>query len=339
MANGTEVAVWGIHAGIDGVAHDLFVKKGCVALGWSDLHDLSKVAVDREKLKAEITKYYPKLKQGAVPGIAGQLFRFINEMNVRDFIVYPSKRDRQINIGKIDGPYHYQPDFTYPNTRPVSWLKALPRTHFSQGALYEIGSAMSFFQVKTYADEFLAVLENRTALQPVVKDETVSLISEDVEQTTQDFILKKLSQELKGHPLSDFIAHLLGTMGYRTRVSPEGPDGGVDIIAYKDSLGLEPPIIKVQVKSGDGSVGDPVVSALCGKVAANEYGLLVTLGTFTSKAIEFAKSKNNLRLIDANDLIELILEHYEQFDSRYKGLLPLKRVYIPESIKLAEDSE
>jgi restriction system protein len=26
----------------------------------------------------------------------------------------------------------------------------------------------------------------------------------------------------------------------------------------------------------------------------------------------------------------LILQHYKQFDSSYKGLLPLKRVYVPE---------
>src|ERR1035441_35444 len=28
-------------------------------------------------------------------------------------------------------------------------------------------------------------------------------------------------------------------MGYCTRVSPEGPDGGVDIIAHRDELGFE----------------------------------------------------------------------------------------------------
>ncbi|MBP7507781.1 MAG: restriction endonuclease [Prolixibacteraceae bacterium] len=43
-------------------------------------------------------------------------------------------------------------------------------------------------------------------------------------------------------------------LGYRTRVTPEGPDGGVGIIAYKDELGLEPPIIKVQVKSNDSDI-------------------------------------------------------------------------------------
>jgi hypothetical protein len=26
----------------------------------------------------------------------------------------------------------------------------------------------------------------------------------------------------------------------------------------------------------------------------------------------------------------LALQHYEQFDSRHKGLIPLKRVYIPD---------
>ena len=116
-------------------------------------------------------------------------------------------------------------------------------------------------------------------------------------------------------------------------MSLEGPDGGIDIIAHKDELGFEPPIIKVQVKSNEGSVGDPVVSALYGKVSGGEFGLLVTLGTFTSAARNFARSKSNLRLIDGSDLVQLVLQHYEQFDSRYKGLIPLKRVYVPEPIE------
>jgi predicted Mrr-cat superfamily restriction endonuclease len=54
-------------------------------------------------------------------------------------------------------------------------------------------------------------------------------------------------------------------MGYRTRrISREGADGGVDIIAHKDELGFEPPIIKVQVKATEGKVGDPEASALYG---------------------------------------------------------------------------
>jgi restriction system protein len=83
-------------------------------------------------------------------------------------------------------------------------------------------------------------------------------------------------------------------------------------------------------------VGDPIVSALYGKVAAGEFGLLVTLGTFTSQARNFARSKSNLRLIDGRELVDLILEYYEKFDSRYKGLLPLKRVFVPQPLEEEE---
>jgi restriction system protein len=133
---------------------------------------------------------------------------------------------------------------------------------------------MSFFQIKTYSEEFLAALEgDQVTTPPVAEDEAVALVAEEIEETTQDFILKRLAQELKGHPLEQFVAHLLNALGYRTRVSPDGADGGVDIVAHKDELGFEPPIIKVQVKSTAGSVGDPVASALYGKVAHEEFGL------------------------------------------------------------------
>jgi restriction system protein len=107
-------------------------------------------------------------------------------------------------------------------------------------------------------------------------------------------------------------------------------------------LGLrsfEPPIIKVQVKSSDGAIGDPTVSALYGKVAHQEFALLVSLGSYTTHAKTFARSKANLRLIDGDELVALILQNYEKFDSRYKAVLPLKHVYVPDPEPLEEDGE
>jgi restriction system protein len=103
-------------------------------------------------------------------------------------------------------------------------------------------------------------------------------------------------------------------------------------VAHRDELGLEPPIIKVQVKSTEGTVGDPAVSALYGKVSGSEFGLVITLGQFSSHAINFAKSKGNLRLVDGEELVDLVFEHYDKLDARYKGLLPLRRVYVPETV-------
>jgi len=332
-----ETTVWGIHAGVGGEADDLFLRKSCIAIGWEKVGDLSAISPDREALKAKVAEAYPDRKPGAIPLDAGLLYRFLYEMKAGDIVVYPSKRDRQVHIGRVEGPYRYDPkqNSQYPNQRAVKWLRALPRMHFAQGALYEIGAQMTLWQVRNYADQFLAAVEGKTP-PPATEDETVALVAEEIEEITRDFVLKQLAKELKGHPLADFVAHLLGAMGYRTKVSPAGPDKGVDIVAHKDELGFEPPIVKVQIKSTTGSVGDPEVSALYGKVASEEFGLLVTLGTFTTQAVNFASGKSNLRLIDAVELVDLILRHYDQFDSRYKGLIPLKRVYVPEALEEAE---
>lgn len=331
----SEIVVWGIHAGRTGEADSLFLKERVAAIGWDEMGDLSKLPPDREAFKSEVARVYRDIKPGAVPNYAGQLFRFVHEMHPGHIVLYPSKVDRQVHMGAIDGPYLHVSNEPYPNRRHVKWLKAVPRTQFTQGALYELGSAMSLFQVRNYADEYMTALKGSPVPPPSPeKDETVAAVAEDIEENTRDFVLKTLAQELKGHPLAHFVAHLLNTMGYRTRVAPEGPDGGIDIVAHKDELGFEPPIIKVQVKSTDkGTIGDPVVSALYGKVGSNEFGMIVTLAAFSPQATAFAKSKSNLRLIDGELLVDLILSHYEQFDSSYKGLLPLRRVYIPEPLK------
>lgn len=330
----SEKILWGIHAGKTGDADTLFLKQKRIALGWPDAGNLKSLAPDREAFKAKIAQSYPASKPGAIPNNAGQLFRFVHEMKVGDFVAYPSKQDRRIHLGRVTGDYKHDPakSAVYPNARAVEWLRDVPRTQFSQGALHEIGSAMSFFQIKNYAEEFFAAIEGKAVTPSVQQDETVSLVAEEIEETTRDFILKTLAQQLKGHAFAHFVGHLLQRMGYHTRISPKGPDGGIDIIAHKDELGFEPPIVKVQVKSSEGSIGNPQVAELYGNVSGQEFGLFVTLGIFTSQALGFAKGKSNLRLIDGEELVRLILTHYDRFDSAYKSLLPLRRVHIPDAV-------
>ena len=253
-----ETNLWGIHAGKTGDADTLFLKKNCIAIGWAKMGNLSKLSANREAFKARVSKVYPEKKPGAIPNNAGQTFRFVHEMKPGDLVVYPSKRDRHLHFGRIQGKYRYDPNTEpgYPHTRSVKWLRSVPRSQFTQGALYEVGSAMSLFLLKNYAEEFRSAVEGKATALPVTQDESVAAVVEDIEETTRDFVLKRLAQEVKGHPFAELVAHLLNTMGYRTRVSPEGPDGGVDIVAHKDELGFEPPIVKVQVKSTEGSTGE-----------------------------------------------------------------------------------
>lgn len=161
----TEQIVWGIHGGKTGDADNLFLEHGVVGLGWEAIGDLSKLPPDREAFKSAVLQAYPEKKPGAIPVDAGQLYRFVHEMQVDDLVAYPSKMDKLVHLGAVGGAYAYflSGESGYPDQRRVQWVNAIPRTHFSQGALYEIGAAMSFFQVKNYADEFRAAAEGKAA--------------------------------------------------------------------------------------------------------------------------------------------------------------------------------
>jgi restriction system protein len=330
-----ETVMWGIHAGKTGDADSLFMAKKVIALGWVGTPDLSRLPAERDAFKAMYRATFPDSSDGNVTASASQLFRFVHEMKIGDLVAYPSRADRKVHLGKVTGTYQHAVGSIggYAHQRQVEWLAHAPRTSYSQGALYELGSALSFFQVKNYLDEHIALLEGRIAIDPKERDETVGLVVSEIEQTTRDYVLKTLLRELKGHPFTHFVAHLLSTMGYHTRVAPPGPDGGIDIVAHRDELGFEPPIIKVQVKGSEGSVGNSTVASLYGNIGNSEYGLFVTLGTFTKQAVAFARDKSNLRLIDSEQLIELVLQRYGQLDAKYKGILPLRSVYLPEEIE------
>ena len=251
-----EKRVWGIHTMDD----FMFLNRNVIAIGWKAMGDLGTLDADREAFKKRYASVYPEAKLQQVANSAGMLYRFVHEAKIGDYIVFPSKVNREINIGVIEGDYLFSPnEAEYVQTRKVKWLKHLPRTSFSQGALYEVGSAMSFFSLKNYADEYLAALEKSGKKVEVVADdaEVVEKTAADIIEGTKDYILKELSKNLKGYDLEDFVANLLEAMGYRAEVSQHGGDSGIDITAYKDEL---PPRILVQVKSSDSDIRAVIVT-------------------------------------------------------------------------------
>lgn len=323
MAN-EEKKIWGIHSQDD----DLFLKGDVIAIGWQDMGDLSKIEPNRDAFKGKYALTYPTAKKGSIANGAGMLFRFCCETQIGDYVVFPSKRNREVNIGIIEGPYSYDPSqHEYVQTRKVKWLKHLPRTSFTQGALYEIGSAMSYFTVKNYADEFLSALDKDfKKYSQESEDESVAATADEIIESTKDFILKELSRQLKGYDLEGFVADLLRAMGYRTTLSPQGGDSGIDITAYKDEL---PPRILVQVKSQDGDIKETTIQSLKGAMREGDYGLFVTLSNYTKNAQKYLESTPIIRGINGTELVDLILKYYEELNEKYRKMIPLKRVYIP----------
>ena len=329
MVANTEIKVWGIHTRDD----MLFLNNNLIAIGWSELGNLASIK-DREEVREKMTECFPEASKQSNATNTGQVFRFVQETHIGDYVVFPSKADRMINIGIIEGEYYFDEEhsdtlFDYVHRKKVKWLKHISRQMFSQGALYEAGSALTIFQIKNYADEYIAALDKdfkKIVEQNESSDDTVAATSELVLESTTDFILKNLSKQLKGYDLEDFVANLLQAMGYRTKVSPKGGDSGIDITAYKDEL---PPRIVVQVKSIDGDIKETTLQSLKGAMKEGDYGLFVTLSNYTKNAQAYLDNTPIIRGINGPELADLILKYYDLLDEKYRNMIPLKKVYIP----------
>lgn len=317
-----DIRVFGIHSLDD----NLFLKKNVIAISWPEFGDLTTVKPTRDAFKVRYAQVYPDAKPGSIPGSSGMLYRFCNEMQIGDYIVFPSKIDKMINIGIVEGPYFFdQGEAEYVQKRKVKWLKHIPRKEFTQGALHEVGSALTLFAIKNYADEFLSALDGGFHKTDEI-DDTIGATAEEIKQNTRDYILKELSHHLKGYDFESFVANLMEAMGYRTEVSPQGGDSGIDITAYKDEL---PPRIVAQVKSQDGDIKETTIQSLKGAMMPGDYGVFITFSSFTKKAKIYLTANPIIRGIDGDGLVDLILKYYEKLDEKYQNIIPLEKVYIP----------
>src|SRR3989344_1177265 len=322
----SQKTIWGFHARIEN--EQFFIDNSVIGIGWSPVGSLIGLT-EREQVKEKYRAIFPDHSNAKVSTSAGQLYRFANEAKKGDLIAMTRKGgEKEVCIGEITGDYFFdaKKNEHNPHLCQVKWLKSVRRELFSQGCLYELGSALTLFQVKEYGGEILAALHGKTMELPA--DEAIATESVDYEQQALDFAKKQLLRYEKGHGVARLFGHLLEILGYHTEVSSPGKDGGVDIVAYPDELGVRTPRIKVQCKSGD--VKAPEVRDLHGTLNEDEQGIIVTLGKFTPDGRQFAQSKGKVQLYDGDRLVELVLEHYEELDSSYKALMPLKRVYVPD---------
>ncbi len=126
--------LWTVKAGKYGEQEQVCLSQGLITVGWNDLPDLKKYKT-REELVADYQKVYQE-SSNVKSGInAGQLWRFANEIQQNDIVALPSKSQPIIHIGKVIGDYHFEKKHDLVvHSRPVKWLKSIPRVDFDQEA-------------------------------------------------------------------------------------------------------------------------------------------------------------------------------------------------------------
>ena len=328
--------IWAVRAGNQPEIDQVFLELGQLAMSFPQVSDASLLPASRDALKEAFARTPHGTKPQSIPAQAGQLFRFIHEMRIGDRVIYPRKSDRSLRWGEITGPYLFLGDVSgdHAHRRSVRWLAKAGRDSFSQGALYELGSILTLFEVKSYAEEFIAKFEGggEQAAVPdaALADETEQSVVRDIVETTKDFISKRLKAEFKGYQLEPFVAELFRAMGYRANTTRKSKDDGVDVIAHRDELGIEPPILKIQVKSGEGPIGSDVVKAFYAVVHERDVGIFITVGGYTVAAAEFARTRGNLKLINGIEFVDLIQKYYDRLDINFRKQIPLRRILVPD---------
>jgi restriction system protein len=304
-------------------------------------HNLAKLA-ERDALFQIMSTLYPDSKPKRLHNWVSQVWPFAHGIKKGDLAVLPLKSQPAIYIGEITSDYHFEPKGPDPffHWRDVKWIgEAIPRNHFGQDLLYSFGAFMTICRIQRNNAEsrILAMRSSGWKAEAIssVTSETVmagdAIANEtDLEQLAQDQIAQIVSSKFKGHAFARLVEAILRAQGYTTYRSPEGPDGGVDIVAGTGPLGFGMPRLCVQVKSQDTPVESKSLNELRGAmqtVRATE-GLFVSWGGFkTSIYRQMASSFFSVRLWTQKELLQALFANYDQLDEDIKAELPLKRIW------------
>lgn len=115
---------------------------------------------------------------------------------------------------------------------------------------------------------------------------------------------------LSGVEFELLCKNLIDKMGFVTEITKASSDGGIDIIAYSNKPMISGKYI-IQCKRYSGNVGEPIIRDLYGVITAERAnkGILITTGSFTKAATQFAENKQ-IELINGYELSKL-LEIYQ----------------------------
>jgi restriction system protein len=325
---------WMVRAERGGRLYDVFKERGVVAIGWYEIGDLTNLR-SREAILAKVREQWPELSLQSAAMAAGQIHRFRSEMKVGDTVVTYDPGRRVYLVGKIAGEYELDPtvDKEDPNIRRVTWEGEVSRDLLSVTSRNSLGAISTLFLLsKDVVDDLRRALTSHEPSPEPAAGAEVQVeedVLKDIQSKALEFIKDRVSK-LDWSEMQDLVAGLLRAMGYKTRISPSGPDRGKDIVASPDGFGFEAPRIIVEVKHRQGAMGAQAIRSFLGGRHQQDKGLYVSTGGFSKDAhYEAERASIPVHLMNLEDLVEALIEHYDALDIETKQLVPLKRIYWP----------
>lgn len=333
-------------AGSDGEDEIYALDNGVAIIGFSEYPSLA-AAKDFGEVFSIVNATRPELTKRGMGNYTGQLWAFALAMKVGDIVVLPRKLTSQVALGRVVGPYQYEKvRGEMRHLRKVDWIRAdVPRSVFGQDLLRSFGAFLTVCKINrnNARERVLAIMNGKPdpgfsadvkSLRQEEGEESLSdeIESEhDLETEANDKIVAHIQNRFRGHALARLVNAVLIADGWSTKLSPPGPDGGVDIFAGRGPFGLDAPRLCVQVKSQLSPADVTVYRTLQGSMQSYkaEQGLLVCWGGFNKVVLNEARQGHfTVRLWDSGDLVAAIYRTYDRLPAEIQAELPLKQVWM-----------
>jgi len=171
--------------------------------------------------------------------------------------------------------------------------------------------------------EFVEFRKKRETSEPspaaqiasVTPEEQMAHLAQELRTKLADELLEQI-KTMNPYRFERLVLDLLLAMGYggsreeAATVTQKSGDEGIDGLINEDRLGLD--CIYVQAKRWQNSIGRPEIQSFVGALAGKHAnkGIFITTSSFSSAAIEFAKSiSQRVILIDGVRLADLMIQH------------------------------
>lgn len=307
-----------------GTFTEQFVSGGYVSIGWLPKNDLSDIK-HKDELYPLYKAEYPKDISNVVIGQqVGQIARFLFDIKPGDFVITPAKDTDYIFYGIVEeNPYYFvtspEDACPYKHRKKVKWvINPIQRSQFSVPFQNTIRSSLTVFYIAHKKNFFTTI--NRP-----------DLISSSEKKAEYDYYTTVLNRilELDATEFEVLITHILSALGFEgSEHKGKVGDGGVDAIGELNISGIAKMKIFVQAKRYKlgARINANTVKALRQNIPSNGQGAFITTADYQDAAKKIANEPGfpRIGLINGNQLVDILAEHWDDIPDEFKAKLNLK---------------
>lgn len=305
-----------------------FLDGGYMAIGWLSDHSLGEVE-NRSELYPLYKTQHPKDTSNIVIGQqVGQIARFLLEIKAGDFVIVPDSNTEYIHYGVVEEDAYFFSDGAdgcpFLHRRKVKWHKEpIQRNQFSVPFQNTIRSSLTVFYIQHKKNFFTTI----------GKPEFIPESDQRMEFDYYTSILNRIL-ELDDQEFEILITHILTALGFEgSEHKGKVGDGGVDATGELNVANMAK--IKLFVQAKRYKLGSRInantVKALRANIPSGGQGAFITTAGYQRKAKEIAVEQGfpRIGLINGEQLVDILAEHWNDIPSEFQEKLDLKIGLVP----------